>query len=126
VSRARSRRGANAIEFGLLFPVLMVLLGGMIDLSWMYTVRLGASSAALVGARAAAVAKPADATSVASSSALTRWSSLGLPEKLTVQSSRSGTPEVQTVQVQVQATGLVVPTRTVTVTASEAVMPRAP
>src|SRR5689334_5130936 len=32
----RSRRGANAIEFALLMPVLVVMLGGLLDYGWYF------------------------------------------------------------------------------------------
>jgi Flp pilus assembly protein TadG len=33
----RARRGAQAIEFGLIFPVLLIITAGIIDWSWYYS-----------------------------------------------------------------------------------------
>src|SRR4029453_10389287 len=43
---ARSRRGANAVEFALVLPVLLTFTFGIIDLGWASLLRHGASSAA--------------------------------------------------------------------------------
>ncbi|MBN2798626.1 MAG: pilus assembly protein [Deltaproteobacteria bacterium] len=34
--RGFRRRGSNAIEFGLIFPVLLVFIGAMLDFSWYF------------------------------------------------------------------------------------------
>jgi Flp pilus assembly protein TadG len=36
MSRQRSRRGANTIEFALLAPVFIALLGGLVDYGWYF------------------------------------------------------------------------------------------
>jgi Flp pilus assembly protein TadG len=51
----RSERGAAAVEFALIVPVLLVLTFGIISYGFMLTVRQSVSQAADEGARAAAV-----------------------------------------------------------------------
>ena len=55
VARARSERGAAAVEFALLVPVLCLLLFGIISYGVMLSFRQSMSQAATEGARAAAV-----------------------------------------------------------------------
>lgn len=62
--RARARRdgrGAAAVEFALIFPVLMLIVFGIINYGDMLSVRQSVSQAAAEGARAAAV-DPGDNT----------------------------------------------------------------
>ncbi|MBS4751335.1 pilus assembly protein [Nocardioides sp. zg-ZUI104] len=58
--RARRERGAAAVEFALIVPVLMLLVFGIINYGHMLSVRQSVSQAAAEGARAAAV-EPGDA-----------------------------------------------------------------
>ncbi|WP_141012904.1 TadE/TadG family type IV pilus assembly protein [Nocardioides sambongensis] len=51
----RTPRGAAAVEFALVLPVLLVLVFGIINFGDMLSVRQGVSQAAAEGARAAAV-----------------------------------------------------------------------
>ena len=53
------RRGGSAIEFALLLPVFLVLVGGIIEFGWHFFVQSGASWALRSGCRAGAVV-PAD------------------------------------------------------------------
>ena len=55
------RRGAAAVEFALILPILMVLVFGIINYGDMLSVRQSVSQAASEGARAAAVTPGADA-----------------------------------------------------------------
>lgn len=48
-----ARRGAEAIEFALTIPVLLLLAGGIIDFGWFTTHQSSIQAAASVGARAA-------------------------------------------------------------------------
>ena len=57
---ARGERGAAAVEFALVAPLLFLLLLGIISYGYMFSFRQGLSQAAAEGARAAAVA-PASA-----------------------------------------------------------------
>lgn len=55
---SRSRRGANAVEFAILLPVFVLLVGGSIDLSW-YMVQRGAMRTAIArGCRAGSLVDP--------------------------------------------------------------------
>jgi hypothetical protein len=54
----RSRRGANAIEFAMTFPVFIMVLGGMIDCAWLVTQRSAFESAAHLGCREGATRDP--------------------------------------------------------------------
>lgn len=53
--RSRSERGAAALEFALVTPILMGLLLGIISYGYMLSFRQGISQSAAEGARAAAV-----------------------------------------------------------------------
>ncbi|WP_408896131.1 TadE/TadG family type IV pilus assembly protein [Nocardioides sp. R1-1] len=55
VPSARRERGAAAVEFALILPVLMVIVVGIINYGDMLSVRQSVSQAAAEGARAAAV-----------------------------------------------------------------------
>jgi Flp pilus assembly protein TadG len=55
----RHERGAAAVEFALVMPLLMLLLFGIISYGYMLSFRQAISQAAAEGARAAAVASPA-------------------------------------------------------------------
>lgn len=44
-------RGVSAVEFGLLLPLLLVILLGVIDYGWVFFVRLNMTNAAREGAR---------------------------------------------------------------------------
>lgn len=54
--RLREERGAAAVEFALVMPLLMVLLFGIIGYGYMLSFRQSISQAAAEGVRAAAVA----------------------------------------------------------------------
>lgn len=55
-SRARDERGASALEFALVLPVLVLFLFGIVSYGYMFSVRQALTQAAAEGARAAAVA----------------------------------------------------------------------
>lgn len=55
--RARAERGAAAVEFALIMPILLVLVFGIISYGYMLSFRQSISQAAAEGARAAAVAQ---------------------------------------------------------------------
>ena len=104
-------------------------VAGLVDLSWMYTLRTAADASAMAGARAGAVAVAANATSAATTAAQKRWSSIGLPGTPTFTVVRTGTPQVQRVNVQLHADaliGLLVSSSDISATASQAVAPRVP
>jgi Flp pilus assembly protein TadG len=51
----RQRRGANAIEFALVLPVLLTILFGTMDYGWYFFQRMGLTEAVSDAARAASV-----------------------------------------------------------------------
>ncbi len=51
----RHRRGAQAVEFAMLAPVLVMLTGGVVDYSWYFSERQTVIAAARDGARAGAI-----------------------------------------------------------------------
>ncbi|KRB77271.1 hypothetical protein ASE01_11075 [Nocardioides sp. Root190] len=53
----RDRRGAAAVEFALIMPILLLLVFGIISYGYMLSFRQAISQAAAEGARAAAVAQ---------------------------------------------------------------------
>jgi Flp pilus assembly protein TadG len=55
--RITRRRGATLIEFALIVPILLALLMGIIEFSWMARNHLTLANAAREGARASAVGK---------------------------------------------------------------------
>ncbi|MDT0203264.1 TadE/TadG family type IV pilus assembly protein [Nocardioides sp. AE5] len=65
--RTRDESGASAVEFALVFPVLALLLFGIISYGYMFTVRQAMTQAAAEGARAGAVAPEGTAVDKASS-----------------------------------------------------------
>lgn len=65
----RDARGAAAVEFALILPVLMVLVFGIVNYGDMLSVRQSVSQAASEGARAAAVDPGAEAAKVAAAQA---------------------------------------------------------
>lgn len=51
----RNRRGAAAVEFGLVLPVLLMILLGIIDYGWVFFNQLQMTNAVREGARAGVV-----------------------------------------------------------------------
>jgi Flp pilus assembly protein TadG len=115
------RRGANAVEFALILPVLLTFVFGVIDLGWAHLLRHAASSAATAGARSGALsAQDAAPNDRAAEAAQDRWNELGLTASPTIVAFRQGIPEVMVVRVQAPLeplVGFVVSEGTVEVTA---------
>lgn len=66
----RDDRGAAAVEFALVLPVLLLLVFGLMEFSRLYNVQISLSNAAREGARVMAIEKdPAIARSAASAAA---------------------------------------------------------
>ena len=57
----RTRRGANAIEFALTFPVFTFLLFGLIEYGWYFYERYQLAEVTRAGCRAGALLHPDDA-----------------------------------------------------------------
>lgn len=53
----RRRRGSQAIEFAMIFPVLLAFTAGIVDYAWYFSQRLSMVDAARQGARAGAVTR---------------------------------------------------------------------
>ncbi|MCA9495188.1 MAG: pilus assembly protein [Myxococcales bacterium] len=101
----RTRRGGNAIEFGLLFPLLFALMTGIMDLGYLEMVRFVADSAAREGAR---IGSMTGDNALASDAALTEWEGFSLPtDAPTIVAYQTGDPLVEVVRVQVDLTMLV-------------------
>jgi Flp pilus assembly protein TadG len=119
----RRRRGANAIEFALVMPVLFAIVTGMMDYSWIFMLRNGAMNAARVGARAGAItAQGDDPDGAAAASALRMWNGLGVGGDPTIVAFRTGDPQLMAVRVTVDVSntiGLVLGPKQVQVTAVE-------
>jgi Flp pilus assembly protein TadG len=117
------RRGANAIEFAILMPVLFAVITGIVDYSWIFTMRNAAMHAARAGARAGSVTARADAPdSRAAEAAAEAWAGLGLTAPNTIIAFRVGTPELMTVRMTVDVVyifGLVYTPSTIQLTAVE-------
>ena len=58
--RKRDDRGAAAVEFALVVPLLLVMLFGIIDLGWVFGQQLAVTAAAREGAREFAIQTVAD------------------------------------------------------------------
>lgn len=55
LQRPRTRRGSNAVEFAMLFPILFAAFTWVLDVGWYITVHQGVASAVREGARAGSV-----------------------------------------------------------------------
>lgn len=88
--RARSRlprRGAEAVEFALVMPVLISILIGMIEMSWLFYTRASLDSSTSVGCRAGALVDPgireanlSEVQDAANTALISAMSELGLRE----------------------------------------------
>ncbi len=56
--RQATRRGGNAIEFALLFPLFWLLLGGGMDIGWLYYHQAMLDTATNTGCRAGSLIDP--------------------------------------------------------------------
>lgn len=63
--RQGARRGANALEFVLTLPVLLILLSGIVDYSYLLHMQFNLVNTVSQGARAASSSDFADATGIA-------------------------------------------------------------
>lgn len=59
----RPRRGAEALEFALVLPVFILIIAGMIDVSWLFYVESGLDSSTSIGCRKGALIDPGIAES---------------------------------------------------------------
>lgn len=104
----RSRRGANALEFALLMPVLVAVFTGIMDYSFAMALREAAMKSARAGARAGATCPQSqDPDDAAAEAAADQWASIGLGRVPTIVAFRTGTPPRMTVRVTVEEVPLV-------------------
>jgi Flp pilus assembly protein TadG len=101
--RITSRRGAQAVEFALTAPILLLLLAGIIDLGQYMYVADGVVNAVAQGGRLGALADPGKSqnpVTTATNMAQASWAASDLDGTLTVTASNSGVdPDIMIVVV---------------------------
>lgn len=81
----RNRRGANAIEFALIAPILFMIMAGVMEYGWFLFNQILLDSAAREGARVGARTEDDSATATleqedaAKAAAIAFWDGLGIP-----------------------------------------------
>ena len=93
--RIKHSDGVAALEFGLVVPILMVLLMAIIDYGQVYFVRLTMTNAAREGARIGATMNAEDAAAAAVNRAQTYLQNAGIHATVTATSPSDTAPEVQ-------------------------------
>ena len=92
--RKRRERGANLVEFALLAPLLIVLLFGTIEFSWMFATNLDVKHGAREGARITAVNTPDTGNVDLAAEICGRMSLVGSDTATTITWASDGTPAV--------------------------------
>lgn len=69
----RTRRGAQAVEFALTLPILLILAAATVDWGWYFHQSMACTQAAVQGNRAAAESDAADAVAVGEAVAVSVW-----------------------------------------------------
>lgn len=106
-SKSRVQRGAVAVEFALVLPLLLLLLLGMMDYGWYFFCRLSVTNAAREGARAGTTVPNGDADK-AKTTAQAFINSAGLgAQNTTIDVSIGSNPTSVTVDVKMNFTPLV-------------------
>ncbi len=72
----RSERGSVAVEFGLVLPIIAIMIGGLVSFGFVYGIQLTLDQAAREGARALALGEDPDAA--------VRVAAVGVPSGLVV------------------------------------------
>jgi TadE-like protein len=104
----RRRRGANAIEFALIMPVMVGLVSAVLDYGYLFAVRFGVGAAAEEGARVGSLTvDPLDPIGPAKAAAEAKWGSLGLLSEPVFTVTREGDPELIVVRADVDPLSLV-------------------
>lgn len=102
----RSRRGANAVEFALVMPVLLAVLSGVMDYGWYFHQQILMTSAVRDAVRTGA-ATPATASNTpeeaAETAVLHALDEAGVALEVTATASRSGAPPDQVLTLTVSA-----------------------
>lgn len=102
------RRGANAIEFALILPVLVALMSGVVDYGYMFAVRYVAGAAVEEAARVGSqIVHPEDPTPFALTAAQRSWDKFGLHGRPTFSVTYEGSPELVIVRADVAPISLV-------------------
>ena len=102
---SQARRGGNALEFALVVPVLLALVTGLVDYSWVFLLRNCAILSAREGARMGAVTDPAKSPeNAAASAALETWQAYGLGGSPTIEAFRVGDPQLIVVRITLATT----------------------
>lgn len=114
--RKRPQRGAAAVELALIFPLFLLLIGGMLSLGQAVWARYLLTNMAVTAARACVLAKATTTSAVANTCVSTRVNDIaaaipvnglckdapvGSAEVVTLPSMPSGQPSVPTVSVGV-------------------------
>jgi len=95
-NRRRGEAGVSAVEFGLILPVLIILLLGLMDYGYIFYIQLNLTNAAREGARRGVVQDDFNtATSVAGTTATNYLNSMVKITTATVDTSNSVDPQVQ-------------------------------
>lgn len=55
LSRIRNEQGQSVVEFAIVLPILLIIIGGIIDFGWVYSNQLSLNNCAREGARYAVV-----------------------------------------------------------------------
>ncbi len=99
----QKRRGANAIEFALTFPVLVLMLAAMVDYGWYFGQRQWVLGAVREASRAGALAsQDDDAVALATTRANAMLTQAGLnPSNATVEVGFTGDPPNVMIEVEV-------------------------
>ncbi len=56
----RARRGGTALEFGLILPVFVLLVGAIMDMAWLFYMESALDRAVMLGCRAGALVDPGE------------------------------------------------------------------
>lgn len=98
----RSRRGANALEFALIMPVLVALIFGTFEVSYAFNRYMVVTAAARDATRRAAMARSdEDPAAIARAVALAYLDLEETPEELDVQTEILGDAPTRTIRVTV-------------------------
>ena len=95
-----TRRGANAVEFALSLPILMMILSATVDYGWYFQQQTAVINATAQGVKAAANDTSADPLSVGLAVASDVWTATGYPSRMVFTAEYDGVAPHQLVWVQ--------------------------
>lgn len=103
--KCRARRGANAVEFALTLPILLAILSGVVDYSYLFHLQFQMVNAVSQGARAGSATNlDADPYAIAVQVVNEVWTHSGFTTNPTVTASAFTLPTTGDLAVQVVAT----------------------